>query len=64
MLLVFFFVVWHCFATRSLAEIERWLSELSKELVLRLDEQRETEGQIPSKLTVSFAEVQKVIWCN
>eukprot|EP00903_Cladosiphon_okamuranus_P020527 g18843.t2 len=43
----------------SLAEIERWLSELSKELVFRLSEQRETEGQIPSKLTVSFAEIQK-----
>eukprot|EP00752_Nemacystus_decipiens_P013908 g12345.t1 len=43
----------------SLAEIERWLSELSKELVLRLEEQRETDAQTPTKLTVSFAEIQK-----
>ncbi|CAN0288206.1 unnamed protein product, partial [Hapterophycus canaliculatus] len=44
----------------SFAEIERWMSELSKELVLRLCEQREGEGQTPTKLTVSFAEVQQV----
>eukprot|EP00904_Undaria_pinnatifida_P005505 jgi/Undpi1/2084/HiC_scaffold_12.g05470.m1 len=42
----------------STAEIERWLSELSKELVLRLDEQSDREGQAPRKLTVSFAEIK------
>ncbi|CAN0453750.1 unnamed protein product, partial [Laminaria digitata] len=44
----------------SFSEIERWLSELSKELVLRLDEQSEREGQAPKKLTVSFAELRPV----
>ncbi|CAN0489987.1 unnamed protein product, partial [Ectocarpus sp. 8 AP-2014] len=39
----------------SFSEIERWLSELSKELISRLVEQQEGEGQTPSKLTVSFA---------
>lgn len=46
--------------SRSLSEIERWLSELSKELVLRLEEVRQSDGQVPSKLTVSFGEIQKV----
>ncbi|CAN0405367.1 unnamed protein product, partial [Ectocarpus fasciculatus] len=43
----------------SFSEIERWLSELSKELVSRLVEQQEGEGQTPSKLTVSFAALQQ-----
>ncbi|CAM9779927.1 unnamed protein product [Ectocarpus sp. 4 AP-2014] len=43
----------------SFSEIERWLSELSKELISRLVEQQEGEGQTPSKLTVSFAALQQ-----
>lgn len=52
-----FFCNWD---TRSFSEIERWLSELSKELISRLVEQQEGEGQAPSKLTVSFAALQQV----
>ncbi|CAN0156114.1 unnamed protein product [Pylaiella littoralis] len=47
---------------KSLSEIERWLSELSKELVLRLTEQQQqSEGKVPRKLTVSFAEILKQV---
>ncbi|CAN0117015.1 unnamed protein product, partial [Ascophyllum nodosum] len=42
----------------SFSQVERWLSELSKELVDRLDHHKQGEGQIPTKLTASFNELQ------
>lgn len=61
---VFFFFRWRWSRARetkrSWAEIEHWLTELSKELVQRVGENRQVEGHMPGKLTVCFTEIQKV----